>query len=137
MADEVLVERCQTIILMRHGAARHNYHGADLHSPSLFDPPLVPQGKAAALEVGERIRTWWRTTQAGEPIQLVITSPLSRCIQTAVLAFLPGDQYNYHIPVACVEDVREAYGMHYPDRRRNKSILKVMLIFIPNLHSAR
>jgi hypothetical protein len=49
-----------------------------------------------------------------------------------MLAFLPGDCYteteerqepNFY----CTELVREAFGMHYPDKRRNKSLLGVCI----------
>jgi phosphohistidine phosphatase SixA len=125
-------ERIQTVVFMRHAAARHNFHGAELDSPSLFDPPLVAQGKIAALQAGEGIRTWWHTTQVGEPIELIITSPLTRCIQTTVIAFLPGDDYERHTPIHCAEEVREAFGMHYPDKRRDKSVLMVSLSVFEN-----
>jgi hypothetical protein len=42
------------------------------------------------------------------------------------LAFLPGDRYANEINeprMTCVESIREAYGMHYPDQRRKKVIL--------------
>jgi hypothetical protein len=126
-----MTERTQTVVFMRHAVARHNLpdphtgRPPDLHSPALLDPPLVTRGKAAALEAGVRIRTWWHMTQYGEPIELIVTSPLTRCIQTSVCAFLPGDSYEYHTPMICFEDVREAFGSHYPDRRREKSVLQV------------
>lgn len=47
-----------------------------------------------------------------------------------MLAFQPGDCYASNDAVSkeprriCTELVREAYGMHYPDKRRNKSILQ-------------
>jgi len=126
-------ERAQTVVFMRHAVARHNIRDPqtgrppDLHNPALLDPPLVSQGKTSALEAGERIRTWWHMTQPGEPIEMVITSPLTRCIQTSVLAFLPGEHYNHHVPFVCREEVREAFGAHYPDQRRQKSLLMVRL----------
>lgn len=125
-------ERTQTVVFMRHAVARHNLrdpHGQppNLHDPALLDPPLVDQGKAAALQAGERVRTWWHTTQRGESIELVVTSPLSRCIQTAILAFLPGSDYDRHAPFVCREEVREAFGSHYPDQRRKKSLLMVRM----------
>jgi hypothetical protein len=61
-------------------------------------------------------------------MELIVTSPLTRCLQTATLAFLPGDHYaqpSSLLPFICKEHVREAFGMHYPDRRRDKSVLQV------------
>jgi len=130
--------------LCRHGVAHHNVvdrqtgKPPDICDPKFFDPPLTTHGKMGAVEVGDAIQTWWHTTQAGKSIELIVTSPLTRCLQTAVLAFLPpllGSSYNADhdqdesndgaaLPFLCVESVREAYGMHYPDRRRNKSLLQ-------------
>jgi hypothetical protein len=128
-------EKIQTVVFVRHGVAKHNLHvdgkPPNLEDPMLFDPPLVFEGKKQALDVGERLRIWWHTTQTGEQIELVVTSPLTRCIQTASLAFLRGDCYTdgRHEPsFFCFELIREAYGMHYPDRRRNKSFLEVSIV---------
>ena len=125
-------ERVQTVVFVRHGIAQHNLYDPrtgrppNLEDPALFDPPLVLEGKRQVLEAGERLRTWWSTTQLGEPIELVVTSPLTRCIQTATLALLPGDLYTKDIrepSFLCTDLVREAYGKHFPDKRRTKPIL--------------
>lgn len=113
-------------MFLRHGVAHHNFHGADLRSPQLFDPPLTRDGKISAVQAGDKIQYWWSTTQGGNRIETVITSPLSRTLQTATLAFLPGEAYGEEcVPFLCVENVREAYGMHYPDKRRKRSVLMV------------
>lgn len=77
-------------------------------------------------------------------VELVICSPLTRCIQTSQFAFpdhfveksqniLDGSHHNNALDepqdkrgvvlesncrVFCHEGVREAFGMHYPDKRR-------------------
>lgn len=114
----------------RHGIAAHNVHDVhgqrpDLHNPRYFDPPLIGRGKMGAIEAGEAIETWWKTTQVGETIELIVCSPLTRCLQTALVAFLPGGEYQEPRRIMAIESVREAYGMHYPDRRRSISLLKV------------
>lgn len=128
------MERIQTVVFVRHAVALHNVaidpstgKRPCLSSPSLFDPPLLTDGKIQAVQAGAALQSWWNATHAGEPIELIVTSPLTRCIQTATLAFLPGDDdYTRPAPrMMCHDDVREAYGMHYPDRRREKSILQV------------
>jgi len=130
--------RIQTIVFLRHGVAQHNLLSRDnkrpnLEDPALWDPPLVTQGKVAALH--EAIQTWWKRTQRGESIELVITSILTRCLQTATLAFLPPGENGYKddkedeqqhsapMPLICKQDVREAVGKHFPDKRRAKSVL--------------
>ena len=98
----------------------------NLQDPYFFDPPLTARGKVGALHAGEALRVWWKTTQMGEVPQLVVTSPLTRCLQTAVLALGIPDGYEEDVlPIVCVEHVREAHGVHYPDQRRSKSLLQV------------
>lgn len=154
--------RIQKLIFIRHGVARHNIRdpatgqGPNLHDPALWDPPLVYDGKVQALQAGERLRLSITHNQYhfgvdedddGSKItanacppkpQLVISSPLTRCLQTSMLICGPGDLYtdNNNIDVnsnrlqteeptyICSELCREAFGMHYPDKRRQKSILQ-------------
>lgn len=129
--------RVQKLILIRHGVAKHNLpdpvtgNRPNLHDPALFDPPLVYQGKQQALEAGEKLRTWLlRTTQGAiELPELVVASPLTRCLQTAMYACGPGDVYTTTRSSSssiyyCTELCREAFGMHYPDRRRPRSVLE-------------
>jgi len=48
-----------------------------------------------------------------------------------MLALLPGDTYTNltskkgEPKIYCTELVREAFGQHYPDKRRDKSVLQV------------
>ena len=151
----------QTIVFLRHGVAEHNVRGANLASPSLWDPSLTLEGKVSAVRAGETIKQWWKQQQQQQPMQeqpmqeqqeqqqpptndshgsdrknknnaieLIICSPLSRTLQTATLAFVPDPPYATSSSSAtpslvCVEAVREAFGMHYPDKRRNRSVLMV------------
>ena len=133
--------RIQRVVLIRHGVAQHNLldpltgQRPNLRDPKLLDPPLVYQGKQQVLEAGERLATWYRTTQLGETPELIIMSPLTRCLQTSVLAFLPGSGYTCDRGVEpkfyCTELVREAFGMHHPDKRRDRSTLQK---YWPSIH---
>ena len=123
--------RKQTVVFVRHGIARHNLidpktgKPPDLTDENLLDPPLVQDGKFQAIDMGDRLRTWWSANQTSQ-IELVVSSPLTRCLQTATLAFLPGDRYSNGVKeprITCVENIREAYGMHYPDQRRKQIVL--------------
>lgn len=118
-------EREQTVVFLRHGVAQHNFHGANLYDPALWDPPLTLQGRADAVTAGQMIQTWFKTTQCDATIDLIVTSPLTRCLQTATIAFLPPVLGRYDDDVAreCHEGVREACGIHYPDKRRARSVL--------------
>ena len=129
--------RKQTVVFVRHGIAQHNIinphtgRTPDLMDPSLLDPPLVRDGKFQAIDMGEKLRLWWNTMQGD--VELVIASPLTRCLQTASLAFMTGDLYckgKREPTIVCMENIREAYGMHYPDRRRKKSLLVVCINYL-------
>jgi hypothetical protein len=146
--------RYMTVIVMRHGVALHNvpdpatHHPRRLDDPALTDPPLIETGRMQAVQAGTRIAEWWRRQQHplygcggngdDTPIDLVVVSPLSRCIETAVLAFVPGTAGTATTSTGppsirrfvCHEDVREAFGRHYPDKRSEKSILEVRLLFV-------
>ena len=134
-------ERIQVVTFIRHGVAKHNLldpstgKHPDICDPIYFDPQLVNRGMQDALAVRERLsHTVLSSTE------LIITSPLTRCLQTANLIFLPGnyatsgngnDQSSPNTlapppppPIICIEAVREAYGMHYPDKRRDKRLLQ-------------
>ena len=138
-------ERIQMVAFIRHGVSRHNLldpisqQPPPLEDPNLWDPPLVYQGKLQAIEAGERTKTWWTRTLHGTEIELIVTSPLTRCIQTTMLAFLPGDTYTNitsktgEPKIYCTELVREAFGQHYPDKRRDKSVLQVSHLSIPSV----
>jgi phosphohistidine phosphatase SixA len=166
MTDEI----CQIVVFMRHGVAVHNVldHRDKVLDPKLIDPPLLIEGKIRSLQKGYIIQQWF--LKRNETIDLIVTSPLTRCLQTTTLAFLRGDEYNYPendtttnelhrhqqrqnqqqqqqqqqqhvqqklqsnniivssvdpIPIICKEDLRESFGIRYPDRRREKSVLMV------------
>jgi bisphosphoglycerate-dependent phosphoglycerate mutase len=121
-------EHIQNVVFLRHGVAKHNLLDPttglqpNLEDPNLFDPPLVLGGKEQALQAGEHLK------KLGVKAEVCFTSPLTRCIQTATLAFLPGDRYTEgreEPKFFCTAMIREAYGKHHPDRRRNKSVLEV------------
>lgn len=120
--------RSQTVVFLRHGVAQHNYRGANLASPTLFDPSLTLQGKQGAVQAGDTICAWFQSKRSTAP-DLIVCSPLTRTLQTASLAFVSGNSYARPaaVPLVCVENSREAFGMHYPDKRREKSILEVGL----------
>jgi hypothetical protein len=152
-AEQQRRRRYITVIVMRHGVALHNvpgphHHPRRLDDPALTDPPLIETGRMQAVHAGTRIAEWLRRQQQQYPlygsnndndttIDLVVVSPLRRCIETAVLAFLPGGGGATTgagpPPIrrfVCHEDVREAFGRHYPDKRSEKSILEVRFVVV-------
>jgi len=130
----------KTIYLIRHGVARHNVRGPhgekpDLLDPSYTDPELIRQGEIQASVLGEQMRRRGLTINDSsmdmdmednydtiKPIELVVCSPLTRCLQTASHIFpshfasnTPSNQSNESSPfildrnckVCCHKDVRE------------------------------
>ena len=137
----------KTIYFVRHGVARHNV--PDPHTgqmPNLYDekytdPPLVLQGELQANELGAKLREMGlfekRSTSSTvdatnlnskKHIDLVVSSPLTRCLQTSSLIFPDFS------PLVCHGGIREAYGMHYPDRRSKLSQIKVMFPNVTHYH---
>ncbi|KAL7473583.1 hypothetical protein ACHAXS_014135 [Conticribra weissflogii] len=163
----------KTIYLIRHGVAAHNVHDPvtgerpDYHNPALTDPPLIHQGERQASVLGENLKRMGINDasrsmenmsveraesamdsdgderQGNLPIELIVTSPLTRCLQTASHIFpsyfqahssdennIMLDESSQHYvlnkdcKICCHGDIREAYGMHYPDKRSPLSKVK-------------
>lgn len=133
----------KTITLIRHGVALHNVYDAETGArpndldPSLTDPPLVVEGEMQARALGEQLRRRGMVVGAGEngTIDLVVCSPLMRCLQTASLVFpshfsnsslespaMEVDDHRLHVldlgcSLFCHGDLREAFGVRYTDKR--------------------
>jgi broad specificity phosphatase PhoE len=71
----------QTVHLIRHGESLFNALCAQApwSDPMLFDAPLSASGEAQVAELRRRV--------TGLPVELVVTSPLTRALQTALGAF--------------------------------------------------
>ena len=116
---------CKVLHVLRHGVAVHNQPNAHQLPPaSLLDPSLTVHGVAQANAAKSRI-------QALRP-QLVLTSPLTRALQTATTVMASPDD-GKHNPTAAampppvilaLEIVREAYGALLPDKRRSAAELR-------------
>ncbi|XP_030537808.1 phosphoglycerate mutase-like protein 1 isoform X1 [Rhodamnia argentea] len=136
--------RCKTLHLVRHAQGIHNVEGEKNHDAYLsydfFDAHLTPLGWQ---QVGN-LRKHVRACGLSEKIDLVITSPLMRTMQTAVGVF-GGEGYTDGIvapplmvanvgnsdhpsisslncpPFTAVELCREHLGVHPCDKRRSIS----------------
>jgi len=99
-----------SVFLIRHGQSEFNAaHSDGEPDPMIFDAPLTELGHAQAKQA--RIETM----ELG--ITKVITSPLTRAIQTALLIF--GDE----VPIKVVADHRELLS-HSCDVGRSPHLLK-------------
>ena len=88
---------------------------------------LDPIGEHQAVQLGIRYRRAVRN--ASRPVELVVSSPLTRCMQTAHYAFGIGASSEHQFPTAAPpmlvhDDLREATGEYYSDKRRTKTELK-------------
>ncbi|KAL9238512.1 hypothetical protein vseg_012921 [Gypsophila vaccaria] len=136
------LHRCKTIHLVRHAQGLHNVEGDKnydaYHKPEYFDAPLTPLGWKQV----DVLRKSVHASGLHKSIELVITSPLLRTMQTAVGVFggegytdktdvLPlmvanvGNSDRSGIsslncpPIMAVELCREHLGVHPCDQRRN------------------
>ncbi|KAL8152379.1 hypothetical protein V2J09_010139 [Rumex salicifolius] len=136
------LHRCKTIHLVRHAQGIHNVLGEKNYkaylSPEYFDAELTPLGWKQV----DNLRKHVHSSGLLKKIELVITSPLMRTMQTAVGVF-GGEGYTDRMdvlplmvanagnsdrsaisslncpPIAAVELCREHLGVHPCDRRRN------------------
>ncbi|XP_057973908.1 phosphoglycerate mutase-like protein 1 [Malania oleifera] len=136
------LHRCKTLHLVRHAQGIHNVEGEKDHkaylSPELFDAHLSPLGWQQV----DNLRKHVHACGLSKRIELVITSPLLRTIQTAVGVF-GGEGYTDGIdvpplmvanagnsghsaisslncpPFTAVELCRERFGLHPCDKRRS------------------
>ncbi|KAL4279795.1 hypothetical protein GQ457_03G034580 [Hibiscus cannabinus] len=131
-------QRCKIIHLVRHGQAMHNVEGdrdrSALLSDHLFDAQLSPLG----LQQVCKLRRDVHASGLLRKIDLVITSPLSRTMQTAMRVFgsegqagggykdnfsaIPGGDLNCPCPqIMAVELCRDRMGQRPCDMRRRVS----------------
>lgn len=138
------LHRCKTIHLVRHAQGIHNVEGDKNYkaymSPEYFDAHLTPLGWQQV----HNLRKHVHASGLSKRIELVITSPLIRTLQTAVGVF-GGEGYTDRMdvlplmvanagnsglaaisslncpPIIASELCREHLGVHPCDRRRNIS----------------
>lgn len=123
------------IYTIRHGKAQHNALSSEYSKPiswrflgrlrNTFDPRLTAEGVRDAQQIGQMLRDLITTDGAPRP-RTVYTSPLRRCIQTAMYAIselrnLDGNnQPQQQITLHVKEGLREWKGYdhnHQSDRR--------------------
>ncbi|KAF3435857.1 hypothetical protein FNV43_RR22949 [Rhamnella rubrinervis] len=138
------LHRCKTIHLVRHGQGIHNVDGEKSYksymNPEYFDAQLTPLGWQQV----DNLRKHVRSSGLYKKIDLVITSPLLRTMQTAVGVF-GGEGYTDRFdvvplmvanaadsgraaissldcpPLIALELCREHLGVHPCDKRRSIS----------------
>uniref|UniRef100_A0A3Q7G5N2 Phosphoglycerate mutase-like protein 1 n=1 Tax=Solanum lycopersicum TaxID=4081 RepID=A0A3Q7G5N2_SOLLC len=103
------LHRCKTIHLVRHAQGIHNVEGEKDHSAylsrHLFDAHLTPLGWQQV----DNLRKHVQTSGISKRVELVITSPLLRCMQTAVGVFGGEDSTDgTDVPPLMVTDAGES-----------------------------
>lgn len=93
----------KNIYLIRHGKATHNYdyqlRGSEAYSDEInADSGLVEEGFNQANKLSNNIEQFIKDNN----IELIITSPLRRCIMTSLIIFK-----NVNIPIIANDYVRE------------------------------
>ncbi|KAL1508607.1 hypothetical protein AB1Y20_004704 [Prymnesium parvum] len=84
--------------------------------PELLDPPLTAVGREQCKAA--------RPVAVSKSPQVVICSPMCRCLQTALLTFDHLVDTPSAVPFVAVEDARETFGAHTCDARRAVSEIK-------------
>lgn len=132
------LRQAKVVHFVRHGHAKHNFDPETEHKPDLRDPEnrdaaLTARGHAQCDALVSRLRrstnfgidaatsssTATATTSAPRfgmtpgGVQLVVTSPLTRCLETATHAFPPG----CGVPIVALECVRECVNYNCDARR--------------------
>ncbi|KAI9201388.1 hypothetical protein LWI28_022691 [Acer negundo] len=127
------LQRCKILHLVRHGQGIHNVEGEKgnhvLLSDELFDAHLSPLGRQQV----DNLRKQIQSCGLSKKIDLVITSPMSRTLQTALGVF-GSEGHSMTVnekngakstlngpPIVAVELCRERMGLHPCDKRGNIS----------------
>lgn len=83
------------VTLVRHGQAEHNA----TRNRQLRDPSLTPLGETQCHKL-------WKEFSSEPPVDLLVSSPLKRAIQTAVLGFMK--QVEGSVKVELLVELQEA-----------------------------
>ena len=111
-------ETVKVVHWIRHAQGYHNV--GDAQSRKNIDARLTPLGIKQCAELAEKLATapdGSRLADVLERTQVIVTSPVTRCIQTALLSLEPILQEHPDMPVIANEDIRETVNFNC-DRRR-------------------
>lgn len=106
-----------TIHLVRHAEGTHNV-GRAYRDPAHLDARLTSLGEAQCADLASRC-----SPEMLSSIELVVTSPLTRCVQTSLLSF-PALASDQAVPFVAHEEIRETVN-YVCDQRRAISELRV------------
>jgi len=122
---------CVKIHFVRHGEGQHNLLAKQRGGCTCNTDPLKCPYKdekvmdARLTELGrDQARTNQPFTETLTNLSLIYVSPLSRAVETALLAFNSHNQNNL-CPFVANENLREQNGKHICDRRRSVDEIKL------------
>mmetsp|Transcript_23506 Transcript_23506/g.30732 ORF Transcript_23506/g.30732 Transcript_23506/m.30732 type:complete len:270 (+) Transcript_23506:114-923(+) len=113
----------KTVHFVRHAEAVHNEaynltQDKDCYKdPRFFDAELTGKGR----EQCTKAKNTWSKRENPKEFELLVVSPLQRCLQTATEIF---GQYKTCVPWIALEEIRERAGHHPCDKRRPLSVAK-------------
>ena len=102
----------KSVYFVRHGEAEHNIRPRPW-GRELIDAPLTKTGREQAASSLEEA-----TRALDGTLELVIVSPMTRALQTALLGFKAFAE-RADFPFLCLEACRERFGVNLPDKRRS------------------
>lgn len=109
-------ESAKVLTFVRHGVAAHNFRDAqdpDPDEPARYtDSPLTDYGRAQAAATA--------TSTPALECEMLVVAPLSRAIETGLLAFPSVSKVVAH------EAVREYAARRYANKRRTRTELQVL-----------
>ena len=117
-------ERATKIVhFIRHAEGTHNVN-QEYRSKINLDAPLTEKGRQQCQELAQKIATAQQGPlfQLRESAEIIVTSPLTRCIQTATLSF--PSLLEKGIPMVAHEMVRETVNYNCDRRRTIQQITK-------------
>ena len=114
---------------LRHGVAQHNLSHDHKTDARYTDSKLVRMGQEQATNVGKLLHRELVARQS-QTLSKIYVSPLTRCLQTALFVFQSlwkesAQCVAHPMQVLCREELREAYGVYFSDKRIQKSQLQV------------
>ena len=121
-------KKIKIIHWIRHAQGYHNVNrGADAKKPCCIDARLTPKGVNQCRRLAEAIRNAPPGSHLGQvrdKAQVIITSPVTRCVQTALYSLEPVLEKNPNIPILANESIRETVNFNCDRRRPISEIAK-------------
>lgn len=109
-------KKTKVVHFLRHAEGTHNVNKA-YSNPINFDARLTAKGQIQCQQLSASIKDSFPALMESE---LIVTSPLTRCVQTALLSLEPIFKYQPTVPFVAHESLRETVN-YCCDKRRTIS----------------